>query len=229
MDKVIRIACEGADAIDYENLVPAQGELKSLSELNYERLKAEIIEHGFSEPVLVWKEQNKICNGHQRLRTVKTMVEKEGYAVEPIPVSYVTAKDENELAKKILAMASVYGTVEKEGLYEFMNEWDISIEELALRYDLPELNLDRFASEFFKDLDESDLDDDEIETANPEEPLPEDIPTHQVRMGQLFFSDVSHESFRSMIEDLKEHYTTTNVTDTVLAAVKEAHIARAEA
>lgn len=226
MDKVIPIKCQGAAAIDYEKLVESQGELKTLSKTNYERLKKEIIELGFSEPILVWKEKNKIVNGHQRLRTVKHMVEKEGWGVKPLPVSFVEAKDDKELAKKILAMASVYGTVSDQGLYEFMSEWDITLEELNENYDLPNLNLAKFGDEFFNDELKDDLDDGEDpEVLNPEEGPPEDLPTGQVRMVQIYMSVEQAKEFRKQIVDLKEFYKTENVTDTVLAAVKEAHVA----
>jgi len=223
MEKIIQINCQGADLVDYENLKEAQGNLKSLSKTNYERLKKQIQELGFSEPILVWKEKNKVVNGHQRLRTVSRMVEKEGWAVGPLPVSYVEAKDEEELAKKILAMASVYGTVDKQGLYEFMHEYNLTLEELTENYDLPELNTEKFAEEFFTEELSDDLDDEEIKTDNPEEQPPEDLPTGQVRMVQLFFSVEVVKEFREMITELKKKYKTENVTDTVLAAVQEVY------
>ena len=70
---------------------------------------------------------------------------------------------------------------------------------------------------------DTDLDNVEPTLDNPEEPLPEDIPTNQVRMVQLFFSEDVNAEFKTMITDLKKHYKVENISDCVLAMTKETH------
>lgn len=231
MEKVIRIECEGAASLPYTKLEGFQGDLKDLTKDNYEALKNRILNDGFSEPITVWKGKNKIGNGHQRLRVISQMVEKEGYTLPDnnLPVNYVHAKDEKEFARKVLALAGNYGTTNKEGLHEFLESWDFNVEEFAEGFRLAGIDNTKFIEEFYVDnIDDLDLAE-EPEVLNEDEPMPEDVATSQVRMVQLFFDVDSASEFSSMIEELKEYYGTTNVTDTVLNTVKEAYDAHNKA
>lgn len=225
MEKTIQITCEGADLIPYTDLLEFQDDLKDLTKDNYEALKQSILAEGFCEPVTIWKGHKEMGNGHQRLRVVKQMVEKEGYLLKDnlIPVGYTIAKDKREFARKVLAMAGNYGTTNKQGLYEYMDKWDISVEELSATFRLAGVDNMKFIEEFHAEgMDEDDLAL-EPKNINEDEPLPEDTPTSQVRMVQLFFDVETANRFTEMIEELKDYYGTTNVTDTVLGTVKESY------
>lgn len=58
-DKNIRIACEGTHFLDIDEIDIFQGQLKSLSDENYEKLKTAILELGFSAPFFIWKNEGK--------------------------------------------------------------------------------------------------------------------------------------------------------------------------
>lgn len=226
MSKAIRIECEGAASVPYTDLLAFQGDLKTLTRDNYEALKSRILTDGFSEPISIWKGKNKIGNGHQRLRVVSQMVEKEGYELKDnaLPVSYIIAKDEKEFARKVLALAGNYGTTDSDGLHEYLRTWDFNVEEFAEGFRLAGIDNTKFIEEFFVDDVTDGLDLGEApEVLNPDEEHPEDVATSQVRMVQLFFDVPTAERFTEMIEELKEYYGTTNVTDTCLNAVQEAY------
>jgi hypothetical protein len=152
MEKKIRIACKGATALDLEEFHEFQGELKTLSKPDYERLKKEIDANGFSFAVHVWKNKGKhfILDGHQRLRTVKQMVA-EGYRCPAIPISIVDADSLKQAKHKLLAAASQYGQVTGQGLYEFMHEAGFEQAELE-SFRFPEIDFEKFSAEFFKDI-----------------------------------------------------------------------------
>lgn len=225
MSKLIRITCEGAAMMPYTELLNFQDELKNLTRDSYESLKNQILEEGFCEPINVWKGKKKIGNGHQRLHVIKQMVEKEGYELKDnlLPVSYIIAKTEKEFARKVLGLAGNYGTINKDGLKEYLNKWDFTIEEFAQNYQLPGIDKTKFIEEFRPpETDDLDLGGDP-EVSNPDEEHPTDVPTSQVRMVQLFFDVPTADKFTEMVDDLKEYYGTSNVTDTVLNAVKGAY------
>lgn len=163
----IEIKCQGADAVPYKDLIPFQGNLKDLSKENYQRLRKEIIELGFSEPVSIWMDKGKkyLLNGHQRCRTVKQMVEQEGFDCPPLPVSTVEAKDYREAKRKVLALTSQYGEITKQGLYEFMSEAEITMPEIEDSFRFPEIDFDIFKTEFFEEPTEGLIEDDEIPDA----------------------------------------------------------------
>lgn len=165
-NKTIRIACKGAYDADINYLIPFQGELKSLSKENYEKLKKEILELGFSEPVCVWQAKEGelpfILNGHQRVRVLHQM-RSEGYEIPPIPVTPVMADDIKQAKRKVLALTSQYGQIERQGLYEFMESAELSLKEIEESFRFPEINLDDFAKEFYEDVTvEPGCDEDEV-------------------------------------------------------------------
>lgn len=49
-----------------------QGKLKSITEAEFEKLKAAILKYGFSFPVFVWRKS--ILDGHQRVQAVKRLI-----------------------------------------------------------------------------------------------------------------------------------------------------------
>jgi len=157
--KEIKVTCEGADRLIYNELEPYQGKLKSLSDNNYQKLKNLILKLGFSEPISIWKNRGKyhIVNGHQRLRVVAKMVKDEGYQCPPLPVNWIQAKSAKEAKKKVLALTSQFGKMENEGLYEFMSDADLGVSELD-DFAFPEIKLDLFKKEYFEEGEDEEED-----------------------------------------------------------------------
>lgn len=154
--KIIEITCEGVtETVPIENLTDFQGSLKDLTDKAYEKAKQSILDHGFSFAVHVWKNKGHIyiLDGHQRIRAVRHMCEFEGYYCPEIPVVSVQAKTLKQAKLKLLAAASQFGDVNKEGLYEYMTENKITFKELNSFAKFQEFNLGNFNAQFFKDLE----------------------------------------------------------------------------
>jgi hypothetical protein len=154
MNKTIRIACKGAAVLSIHEMTYFQSELKSLSKNNYERLKKEILTTGYGFPIKIWKDEsdgkNYIIGGHQTYRTL-IQLEGEGYEIPPVPVSYTFAKDFFEAKRRVLQDISEYGSVEREGLYSFMTQSNIEIDDLLGSFDIPDFQVESFKDEFFKE------------------------------------------------------------------------------
>ncbi len=164
-DKIIRINCEGAAKLKLSELSIIQGDLKSLDDKNYEKLKRHIIKHGFSDAFRIWKGTEKfkgkncILDGTQRWRVVDRMVTKEGYKIEGdgrLPVDWIKAKDYKEAKQILLGLASQFGRVDKQGLYEFLMDTDLTMQELD-DYNFPELKIEKFKMEYFEELQETQV------------------------------------------------------------------------
>lgn len=127
-----------------------QGELKELDKVNYEKLKKQIVELGFSAPIFIWENKGikYILDGHQRKRVLMEL-KQEGYKVPKIPYVEILAKNKTEAKKKLLSFVSQYGKVTKQGLYEFISTNDIDVDFLRDNFQIPEINLDLFKLEFF--------------------------------------------------------------------------------
>ena len=148
VDRSVSIRCSGAKTYKLDELVEFQGNLKDLSEENYNKLKREILNHGFSEPIATWEHDGKIyiLGGHQRYRVLKGL-QAEGYFIPPIPCSIIQASDLKEAKEKVLAFTSQYGEITDTGLYEFMNEAGIDLSYLEdLRF--PEIDLDEWRESY---------------------------------------------------------------------------------
>lgn len=142
--KAIEIKCKGAGELAITQLTPLQGAFKVLTEDNAQRLRRELVDDGFIEPISVWEDPESaktyILNGHQRY-TVLMDLRADGYAIPQLPVNFVTATDLNDAKRKILALASQYGSVSTTGLSSLLSELGIEIEAAQEFLNFPEIDL----------------------------------------------------------------------------------------
>jgi DNA modification methylase len=177
MIKEVQIKCKGSMTLELEQLEPFQGNLKDLSKENYNKLRKQIIELGFSEPICVWKNEGKynILNGHQRVRVLTEMKKAEGWKVPRLPVVEVEAATEFEAKKKVLSLTSQYGALSNESLFEFASLNNIDLPTLE-DFRFPEIDLDKFKAEFF---------DEPVEGLTDEDSVPEEVPAKS-KIGDLY-------------------------------------------
>ena len=224
--KKIKVTATGADTVHYKKLVPFQGNLKDLRLIDYERLRNQILELGFSEPITVWicdeDEAYYILNGHQRLRALTRMIEEEGFEEIDVPISFADARNKEEAKRMVLSLASQYGTVTEKGLFEFLQETGIPLEDLSEKFRLPEIDVPKFIDNFFpNDIDAGDIGGVAPVQATSEGPGRSH--SSGVKMVQLFFNDQTFALFMRHIEELSTKYNVNNVTDAVARAVAKAH------
>jgi hypothetical protein len=146
------VRCQGAGLLEMESLEPFQGDLKSLSDREYQKLRGRILDNGFTAPIHVWRHggKNFMLDGHQRLRTLQKL-KAEGFSVPAIPVDFIEADSYARAKRILLSHASQYGKVEGDGLYQQIIEADIQAEELLGSYNFHELDMEEFVDEFLVD------------------------------------------------------------------------------
>jgi len=125
--------------VDIDNLVPLQGDLKKLSDENFNKLRKSLIEKGFQFTVHVWEQGKKtyIIDGHQRVHVMKNL-RKAGWDIPPITCAYVKAETYHDAKELILYAVSQYGKIDKEGFEEFTLNEDFDI----LNFDLPNFKVE---------------------------------------------------------------------------------------
>ena len=155
-NKTIQINCEAALVLDVSKITPFQGKLKSLSKDRYEQLKGLILSEGYIGAIHVWANKGKhyCIDGHQRIYTLQKM-RKEGYTVPELPVVKVLASSHKKAKKAVLAMISQHGEVDKQGLYEFMEDAELEVSELE-NIVIPDLDMEDFLEEYYLDPNEDD-------------------------------------------------------------------------
>lgn len=145
-EKMIRITCKGAATLPIGRLKPLQGDLKTLSDEDYGKLKTAIARHGFSFPELVWKNRNIywIVDGHQRVKTVLRMME-EGWRLPQgsLPIDFTEASNKKEAYEKILLATSQYGKYTEESITTFIKTADIDFSSMKLELSMPQIDLEK--------------------------------------------------------------------------------------
>ena len=129
-----------------KDLKPLQGNLKTLSEDNYNKLKNSIIKFGFFVPIFMWN--GYVLDGHGRQRVMV----KEGWGNYKVPVVNIEAENELEAREKLLHITSQYQKITIEGLDEFYPDW----QEIGVNFDgLPNLGE-------IKDIEKKDKQDQDV-------------------------------------------------------------------
>ena len=129
----IIIKCTGTDVIPFRQLKDFQGELKTITDDNLDKLKNSIIKNGFCAPVFVWKNKDKnyLIDGHQRLKALNSLFA-DGYIIPDIPIVYITADNKKDAKRKLLYISSQYGQFTIDGYADFALDIDIDFNELRL-------------------------------------------------------------------------------------------------
>ena len=174
--KIIKIECTGTEFIEIDSLVSLQGELKSRTRFQLDKLRNQILEKGFSFPVFIWQHENRnfIFDGHCRDEICKELLS-EGYLFQngddapgtKIPAVFIFAKNKKEAKEKLLALNSSYGKISEEGFLNFINEkgFELDFEKLKLDLELPDINLEKFEIDYLtNNRKEDDIPDVPIET-----------------------------------------------------------------
>jgi len=154
--KKIEIKCGGQTTFKLSELTEFQGNLKSLSQVNYDKLKKEILKEGFTAPFFVWNGKapgsktkcNFILDGHQRFRTLSKM-QSEGQPLQDYPVVMINAKNWHDARRILLGYVSQYGKLDPQGLYEFMSDSEIDWTDIKESFDFPDIDFDKFEAEYF--------------------------------------------------------------------------------
>tara|TARA_R100000808_G_scaffold12468_2_gene31034 strand:+ start:3419 stop:4717 length:1299 start_codon:yes stop_codon:yes gene_type:complete len=163
---MIEVKVDNCERMPVVELEPFQRNLKNLSEESYAQLRDSIKTEGFVAPIFVW--QNKILDGHQRLR----VIEREGWEIDGgVPVVKIKAKDEQEAARTLLAIASSYGRVDAQGLAEMAAHYQIDLMDMP-SIDLPNFDYEQFLLDFYADPHElaGETDEDEVPEI-PDDPI----------------------------------------------------------
>lgn len=148
--KEIRVSIGEKILVDIEDLHEFQGDLKELFEADYLGLKNQILDKGIAFCPHVWKEKGKLwlLDGHQRKR-VLTKMRVEGYKVPKFPAIEVHAENFKKAKELVLAAASQFGRVTNDGLYGFMHEAGLSMNEMGF-YRFPEVDMPSFEACYFQ-------------------------------------------------------------------------------
>lgn len=139
---MIKIKCKTEDTLQLSELTEFQGNLKARDDADFEKIERSIKKHGFSFPFFVWKKGkiNYCLDGHGRIGALQRMVAS-GEKLPPLPVVYVSCKDEADAKELLLKLNSQYGHMTAESVREFLGDLQIDLADLALPEGILDLSL----------------------------------------------------------------------------------------
>jgi len=147
--------------IPTSQIMPFQGDLKTLSDENFNKLRTEILEDGFNFSPHVWATDKGyfILDGHQRIHVLKQL-EKQGYTfvstdgkpISGVPCNTVEASSIEDAKRKVLQAVSQYGKLDDEGFLDFTDGLDLDFS----NYDFPDFYIPDLEAPKFEPGDEND-------------------------------------------------------------------------
>jgi hypothetical protein len=213
--ETIKIDCQGlTEFADLDELHVLQKDLKSLTRENFEAMAKQIKETGYAFPIHVWIDKagkKWIVAGTQRKRTLTYMRDEMDFEIPKLPIVIVGAKDPAGARRRVLQDISQYGTLDRQGLYEFMEEGKIHIDELD-DFHLP-MDNESFKFEFFKD---PVLPDPTVPSQNPA-PIPGADPNEASLASGVVPQPVpARAADESRMDETRKTYLSSNIKQIVL-------------
>jgi hypothetical protein len=134
--KKIEISCKGSGFADFEEIENLQGEIKSLSEANLEKLKKSILKYGFSAPIFIWENAGKkwSLDGIQRIKALHSLKD-DGYKIPALPIVEIFAKTKKEALEKLYRITSQYGKLSKSDISSQIQNFKLNIDEISIWFD----------------------------------------------------------------------------------------------
>lgn len=149
------------EMVDWKELVPFQPEsLKKSSPDLLKKLSRNMINNGFTTPFFVWQKGKikYILDGCHRQKVLEEMSANSTKIPDKLPAIFLRVKDEQEAKKYLLGFNSYYAEINKKGLFEFIEDFDI--EEIKLEFEPIKLGFNYNIIDEYKEkeIDIEDLD-----------------------------------------------------------------------
>lgn len=132
-----------------------QESFKELSPQAKERLKTSILSNNFTQPFYVWEDPSTgdiYCLDGKHRTDILEILASEGHRVPNLlPATFIYCENKKEAAGLVLIYSSIYAKITQQGLFDFIEMYDISREEMKMTVDIPEFDMLDFDSMFQDD------------------------------------------------------------------------------
>ncbi|TZF84528.1 DNA modification methylase [Pedobacter sp. BS3] len=141
------------ELIDWRKLKFIQDDnFKELPQDAFQRLKNSILANDFTQPFYVWLDPETgylyCLDGKHRTLALESLAGDGHIIPDMLPATYINCSGIKEAAKLVLIYSSIYAKTTQQGLFDFIEEFDLSFAELIDEIDLPEFSEDRYMQKF---------------------------------------------------------------------------------
>lgn len=135
----IRIECNGSENLPLDYFEDFQGELKTRTESDIIKILRSIRDYGFSFPFFYshLDGHRYVLDGHGRLLALQ-IFRQLGGKLPSLPACRVDAENIDDAKQKLLRLNSRYGTIDLEGLKDFVDGLEVNVDDL----ELPDINIE---------------------------------------------------------------------------------------
>lgn len=117
---------------------------KISTEEDYSMLKKALVKNHFIDPFKIWYDEknNKlwILDGHRKQRALKELRDDGTKIPELLPACFIECKTSEQAAHLVLVYDSIYGKVNRDGLTDYMNLFNIDFDEIKDFLNIPEID-----------------------------------------------------------------------------------------
>lgn len=114
------------------------------------KLMESLLKYQFIDPFKVWESEGIVyCldGRHRYLDLIK--VKESGLTVpDMLPATFIACRDIKEAAELVLVYSSAYAKITHQGLYDFVQNYNLDIPELKSVLNVPDFSFDRFEQKF---------------------------------------------------------------------------------
>lgn len=108
------------------------------------KLKKSLTKNHFIDPFKIWYDEKAerfyILDGHRKQRALKELNDEGIRIPETLPAAFIDCKTVKQAARLVLVYDSVYGKVNREGLTDYLNLFDIEYSDVQEFTNLPDID-----------------------------------------------------------------------------------------
>ncbi len=159
-DKPLKSRVIKTELVDWRALLFIQNDnFKALDSAAEKKLQNSILENEFMQPFYVWLDETTgrmyCLDGRHRILALHKMAAANIAVPHLLPATFIDCADKKEAARLVLVYSSMYAKVTEQGLFDFLEQYELQYETLKDVIDLPGLDDIEFQA-LYKEASTSD-------------------------------------------------------------------------
>jgi DNA modification methylase len=152
--------------VEWRKLAFLQAEtFKNLNDESKAKLKASVISNDFSQPFYVWQDCDGTIyclDGKHRSLILEELIADGVEVPEELPATFMRCSGRKDAAELVLQYSSIYARITQQGLFDFLEAFELDFDQARQKIDLPDFSMPRFEQKSgifdVNDAEEPDVD-----------------------------------------------------------------------
>lgn len=141
--------------------------LKTLDADSMRKLKLSLKQRNFVQPFNVWLECPNlwILDGCHRQQAMNELLEEGEEIADLLPANFISCDNRKDAAELVLLYSSIYAKVSRTGVQDFLEEFNLDPDKIALDMNIPSVNLESIINTTFDTtsaIDELDIEESDV-------------------------------------------------------------------